>query len=434
MEEKVSPFEADEQDKPKTASRFNGKLLRGLALIGFIFISVALMVWAMFSQNKQDEQRKQALQKAQEKPVHIDAKRAKEEALQRAKRAQEKKAEQAKKEQEAKKALLNKQFAPKPTVAPQPTLQPTLQPTGPAMQQPVKVNHWKQAREAHNQQKAQQFYQMRAQALMAPMRVFGPSGFGRKAQQKPTEPVSEEQAFLNKLNAIKASKTTAMYQPTKAPQASQPVVHPNKQFFGQPLGAKPVMFVGDKVATGTIVSVVLETGINSQLPGMILGVVAAPVYDPTMTKIVIPSGSRLVGQYNNRVEPGQTRAQLRWSRLVLPTGRVIALPNLPGVDFAGFSGVEGQVDEHWGRIALGAVISATFSSAAAVFGGPTNQLNVQPRQQALYGAFEPFQATGQAIAKRFLSVEPTLTIQAGALVGMLVTQDLVIPTQQEVRQ
>lgn len=423
MQEK-KPAYATKSDQPTRARRVNKKLL--MSIIGVLLFvgTLGVVIWMMRAQRHENQQQAQLEKQAKEKQVIVDQDKATKDALNLAKKADEKK--------------------PKPSVvkpqpkAPQPKLQPILQtkqafpspgqPTQPMMQpaQIAQPNPWKQARQTYIQQQAQRYYQMRAQARVAPMKVFGSS-----TQVKSDKPPTEKEAFLKSLSQVHSAKpvTPAMAQVLGKPvQSKAPTPDANAAFFGQPMAqVKSHNGSTNVVMTGTVVSVVLETGLDSQLPGMILGVVASPVYDPTMTRIVIPSGAKLVGQYNPKVQPGQTRAQVRWSRLVLPGGQVVALPQLPGVDFSGYSGMPASVNEHWGRIALGASLSAVFSGAAAVFGGPARQFTVDPKQQALYGAYAPFQETGQGIAERFLKVDPTLTIEAGALVGMLVTQDLVIP-------
>ena len=77
----------------------------------------------------------------------------------------------------------------------------------------------------------------------------------------------------------------------------------------------------------------LVTGLNSDLPGMVVAQVTEHVYDSaTGRTVLIPQGARLIGRYNSVVAFGQSRALLVWQRLVLPDGASIALDNAPATD------------------------------------------------------------------------------------------------------
>ena len=178
------------------------------------------------------------------------------------------------------------------------------------------------------------------------------------------------------------------------------------------------------VQAGTIVHLALETGVSSELPGMVLARVTKPVYDPGLNHVVIPSGTRVLGTYNARVEKGQTRAQVLWTTLVWDGGGSVDLGGMPGVDLGGQSGLEASVDNHFDKALAGAALSGVLSASASALAGSTNQLNVDPRQQAIYGAAQPFQESGEALSKQYLDLAPTLTLEPGALVGLLVPYDL----------
>ena len=92
------------------------------------------------------------------------------------------------------------------------------------------------------------------------------------------------------------------------------------------------------ITQGTFISGVLETAINSDLPGMIRAIVDQNVYGRTGQVVVIPKGSRLVGRYNANLTGGQARVFVVWSRLERPDG-VVADIGSPGVDGLGVAGL-----------------------------------------------------------------------------------------------
>jgi type IV secretion system protein TrbI len=72
--------------------------------------------------------------------------------------------------------------------------------------------------------------------------------------------------------------------------------------------------------------------------------------------LLVPQGSRLIGPYDSQVTYGQRRMLLVWTRLILPDTSSIALDKLPGIDPAGYAGLE-EVDWHWSRIMAGAALA-----------------------------------------------------------------------------
>ena len=103
---------------------------------------------------------------------------------------------------------------------------------------------------------------------------------------------------------------------------------------------------------GAVIPAALITGIRSDLPGQITAQVTENVYDsPTGRILLVPQGTRLIGQYDNGVGFGQRRILLVWNRLIMPNGRSIVLERQPGADSEGYAGLEDGVDYHWWDLA-----------------------------------------------------------------------------------
>jgi type IV secretory pathway VirB10-like protein len=175
---------------------------------------------------------------------------------------------------------------------------------------------------------------------------------------------------------------------------------------------------------GAIIPAALITGIRSDLPGQVTAQVTENVYDsPTGHILLIPQGTRVIGQYDNGVGMGQRRVLLVWTRLILPNGRSIVLERQPGADAQGYVGLEDGVDFHWGALFKGAVLS-TILSVGAEAGTSQNENNLTQALRA--GASNSFSQTGQQIVARELNIAPTLTIRPGYPVRVIVTRDLVL--------
>jgi type IV secretory pathway VirB10-like protein len=175
---------------------------------------------------------------------------------------------------------------------------------------------------------------------------------------------------------------------------------------------------------GAVIPAALITGIRSDLPGQITAQVTENIYDsPTGRILLVPQGTRVVGQYDNGVGFGQRRVLLVWSRLIFPNGRSIVLERQPGADAEGYAGLEDGVDYHWGELFKAAALS-TILSVGAEAGTSQNENNlVQALRQ---GASNSVSQTGQQIVSRQLNIAPTLTIRPGFPVRVMVTRDLVL--------
>lgn len=174
---------------------------------------------------------------------------------------------------------------------------------------------------------------------------------------------------------------------------------------------------------GSIIPAALITGIRSDLPGQVTAQVTEPVYDSVTGRILlIPQGSRLIGDYNADVSFGQRRVQLAWNRLILPDGRSIVLERQPGGDPSGFAGLEDGVDFHWGGVLRAALVSTLLG-----FGGELGAGNDDNLTRALRrGSQDSIGRAGEQVVSRELDVRPTLTIRPGFPVRVLVTRDIIL--------
>jgi type IV secretion system protein TrbI len=182
-----------------------------------------------------------------------------------------------------------------------------------------------------------------------------------------------------------------------------------------------------QVMAGTIIPAALVTGINSDLPGQVIANVSEAVYDTaTGRHLLIPQGSRLIGRYDSQVAFGQRRVLLVWTRLILPDTSSVALDRLPGIDPAGYAGLEDGVDWHWDRILAGAALSTLLGIGAELAApeGRTdgNRIVIAGRESAQ----ETVNQVGQEITKRNVSIQPTLTIRSGFPMRVMVSKDLVL--------
>ncbi|WPG36227.1 TrbI/VirB10 family protein [Variovorax sp. EBFNA2] len=188
-----------------------------------------------------------------------------------------------------------------------------------------------------------------------------------------------------------------------------------------------------QVMAGTIIPAALVTGINSDLPGQVIATVTEAVYDTaTGRHLLIPQGSRLVGRYDSQLAFGQRRVLLVWMRLILPDTSSVALDRLPGIDPAGYAGLEDGVDWHWDRILAGAALS-TLLGVGAELAAPQSRTDQDGNRLVIAvreGAQDTVNQVGQEITKRNASIQPTLTIRPGFPMRVMVNKDFILRPYQ----
>jgi type IV secretion system protein TrbI len=177
---------------------------------------------------------------------------------------------------------------------------------------------------------------------------------------------------------------------------------------------------------GSVIAAALVTGIRSDIPGQVTAQVTQNVYDSvTGQHLLIPQGSKLIGQYDAEISFGQSRALLVWNRLILPDGRSIILERLPAADPQGYAGLEDRVNYHWGRIAKAAILSTVLGIGAELGNGSNNDIARAIRE----GTQGTLNQAGQQIVSRQLDVPPTITIRPGTPVRVMVVRDLVLGSE-----
>lgn len=181
---------------------------------------------------------------------------------------------------------------------------------------------------------------------------------------------------------------------------------------------------------GSVIEAALITGLRSDLPGQITAQVTTNVYDsPSGQFLLIPQGSRLLGEYDSRVAAGQRRILLAWTRLILPDGRSIVLEREPGTDQAGYAGLEDGVDNHWDRLFLAAGLATILNIGLESREDDGDEIADAIRD----GTQDTIGRAGEAIVQRQLGIPPTLTIRPGFPVRVMVTRDLILAPQGETR-
>ena len=178
-----------------------------------------------------------------------------------------------------------------------------------------------------------------------------------------------------------------------------------------------------QVMAGNLIPASLVTGINSDLPGQVIGQVTENVFDTVKGQhLLIPQGSRLIGRYDSVVAFGQSRTLVVWVRLILPNGDSIQLDNLPGSDAQGFAGLKDKVDRHTWQFIKGAALSSLLSVGSELASDDGDRLTRALQNEGQDTA----NIAGQRIIDRNLNVQPTIKIRQGWRFNVIISRDLIL--------
>jgi type IV secretory pathway VirB10-like protein len=211
-----------------------------------------------------------------------------------------------------------------------------------------------------------------------------------------------------------------------AAQSSPPSVEtPRKKSnpsFNQASGKDYVVF------EGTVLETVLVTRLNGDFSGPVICMLTNNIYSHDGQRLLIPAGTKVLGE-TKRVEGfGQTRLAVAFHRLIMPDGYSVDLDQFHGLNQIGETGLKDQVNHHYLQI-FGASIAVGAIGGLAQVGTNTNSLGLPQTPTDAYrqGVAASFAQSSTHILDRFLNLLPTITIREGHRVKVYLMQDLLVP-------
>lgn len=230
------------------------------------------------------------------------------------------------------------------------------------------------------------------------------------AQQKRDASSEDDQAVLIMDKGPGVGRTPNARPTADGPTSSEPP--PEEQV----VKATVIRNRSNVVPQGTIVAAVLETPINSGRAGMARAVVAADVRGFDGTRILIPRGSRLIGDAQGNTQAGQKRVLVNWTRLIRPDGVAIRIGS-PAADALGGTGINGDVNNH---------VLARFSNAVlqTAFSIGVNRASRGVRDSVYVGLPSQVNNTVTQIPVFNVPAGPTITVSEGVKISIFVARDL----------
>lgn len=181
---------------------------------------------------------------------------------------------------------------------------------------------------------------------------------------------------------------------------------------GGPAQASAMVNPSTTVTQGTLIPAVLETAINTDVPGFVRAVVSQDVRSFDGKRVLVPRSSRLIGQYQSGVQAGQRRAYVIWTRLIRPDGASVNIAS-PAVGFDGTTGLEGNVNSHFFQRFGSALLLSVVGGLGAVASGGGSVIIGGAGESAAAAAI---QQNGQ--------ISPTIRVRMGEPIRVFTARDL----------
>jgi type IV secretion system protein TrbI len=180
---------------------------------------------------------------------------------------------------------------------------------------------------------------------------------------------------------------------------------------------------------GTVLESVLVNRLNGDFAGPVICQISIDIYSRDHSELLIPAGTRVLGETKKVNDVGQERLAVVFHRLIMPDGYAVDLDQAPGLNQIGETALRDKANNHYFRIfgasiAIGAIagLSTIGANNSAVTGLPTS--NASAYREGVAGSLSQ---SSLRILDRFLNVPPTITIREGHRVRIFLTQDLLLP-------
>lgn len=178
------------------------------------------------------------------------------------------------------------------------------------------------------------------------------------------------------------------------------------------------------IPEGTMIPGILETAISSDLPGQIRAITSEDVYSFDGRRVLVPAGSRLLGEYKSELTTGQTRVFVIWNRLIRSDGVNVALASI-GTDAIGRSGLTGQIDNHWrARFGSAIMMSIVGAGTSYVTGSGSGDSQSDGAATARQTIANTFSRMADRTLSKTIDIPPTINVRQGGRINIFVRQDL----------
>jgi type IV secretion system protein TrbI len=240
-------------------------------------------------------------------------------------------------------------------------------------------------------------------------------------------------SFQQQLEQLQAQQHQQTNEPpqtvsTQSPQAQRTPLptHKNAE-LNAATGKNHVIF------EGTVLESVLVNRLNGDFAGPVICQTTTDIYSHNRDELLVPAGSRLLGETKKISEVGQERLAVIFHRLIMPDGYAVDLDQAPGLNQIGETALHDKVNNHYFKIFGASIAVGAIAGLASVGTNNSTVTGLPASNSSAYreGVTESLSQSSLHILDRFLNIPPTITIREGHRVRVLLTQDLLVPAYSQ---
>jgi len=176
---------------------------------------------------------------------------------------------------------------------------------------------------------------------------------------------------------------------------------------------------------GTVLEALLINRLDGSFAGPVSCLLSTNVYSHDRQHVLIPAGSKLLGEANKVDTFGQVRLAVTFHRLIMPDGFSVDLDQFKGLDQEGATALKDKVNNHYAKIFGASLAIGVLGGVAQV--GTGSVLNADGADRIRQGFGVGMATAGEQILDRFLNILPTVTIREGTRIKIYLSNDLLLP-------
>ncbi len=184
------------------------------------------------------------------------------------------------------------------------------------------------------------------------------------------------------------------------------------------------------VLEGSVLEAILITRLAGDFSGPVLAQLSAPVYSRNMQHVLLPAGTRIIGEAHRVEQIGQTRLAVAFHRLVTPDGYSVDLDLFEGISSRGETALKDQINNHYARIFGTSIALGLLGGLSAIGTSPTSPTTLDSFRM---GTSSSLSQSASEILNKLLNILPTVTIREGHRMRVWIAQDLALPAYDQHR-
>jgi type IV secretion system protein VirB10 len=176
---------------------------------------------------------------------------------------------------------------------------------------------------------------------------------------------------------------------------------------------------------GTILEALLVNRLDGSFSGPVNCLLSTNIYSHDRQHVLIPAGSKILGEAKKIDGFGQVRLAVTFHRLLMPDGFAVNLDQFKGLDQGGATALKDKVNNHYARIFGASLALGVLGGVAQV--GTASSLDASGTDRIREGFGVGMASTGEQALDRFLNILPTVTIREGTRIKIYLSNDLLLP-------